>query len=417
MKDAEPSATPLLGERTDAWKVLIADDDDAVHQVTRMVMAGFEFDGRPVHFISAYSGGEACRIVQQEPDIALLLLDVVMEDDQAGLKAVRYIREVVANYRIRIVLRTGQPGQAPEEEVIRRYDINDYRDKTELTKPKLVTLFLSALRAYRDIQRHSQPVAASVSFLPGSGAIPSDIWVSGLAHEVGTPLGVAISSLSYLQELLETLSHSAGQGTFPAADLSRQLSSGREAVQLAMDNLQRSTELIKSYKAAAMNKFVPTSVRFDLLSLLHDLIKSLQPETQPRSVAIEVTGPKSLAVSADAGALSQILSNLIMNSLRHGFSDSDTSANNRIHIAVTPLEENGVDAGVQLLYQDTGKGIPDELRNKVFDAFFTTSVDGSGTGIGLSVARELAQKRLSGSLQLISAPFGACFRLVFPSNT
>lgn len=133
------------------WKVMIVDDDPAVHQVTRMVMSGFSFDDRPVRFLSAYSGREAKDMIAEEDDVALVLLDVVMEEDDAGLEVARYIRQELHNNVTRIVLRTGQPGQAPEDDVIRNYDINDYKDKTELTKTKLVTLFYSALRSYRDI--------------------------------------------------------------------------------------------------------------------------------------------------------------------------------------------------------------------------------------------------------------------------
>ena len=133
------------------WKILIADDDDEVHAVTRLVLNDFEFDHRRLEFISAFSGSETIKMIQTHPDIALLLLDVVMEEDDSGLKITRYIREVLKNRFIRIILRTGHPGQAPENKVIFDYDINDYKEKTELTSQKLFTTVMSALRAYRDI--------------------------------------------------------------------------------------------------------------------------------------------------------------------------------------------------------------------------------------------------------------------------
>lgn len=135
----------------DPWVVMVVDDDPAVHQVTQLVMADFEFAGRKLQFLSAYSGAEAREILQGRNDIALILLDVVMESEHAGLDVARYIREELGNAHVRIVLRTGQPGQAPEEHVIKTYDINDYKEKTELTKRKLITVFYSALRSYRDI--------------------------------------------------------------------------------------------------------------------------------------------------------------------------------------------------------------------------------------------------------------------------
>jgi response regulator RpfG family c-di-GMP phosphodiesterase len=134
------------------WKLLIADDDEEVHTLTRLVLSGFEFEGRGLEFLSAHSGRETVARLREHPDTALVLLDVVMEKDDAGLQAVRTIRRDLDNHFVRIILRTGQPGQAPEQEVISSYDINDYKAKTELTSQKLYTTVTSALRAYRDLR-------------------------------------------------------------------------------------------------------------------------------------------------------------------------------------------------------------------------------------------------------------------------
>ncbi len=141
------------------WKVLIVDDEPEVHNVTRLVLGNFRFDDRRLQFLSAYSAAEARELLKTHQDVAVVLLDVVMESEQAGLQLVRSIREELGNPFVRIVLRTGQPGQAPEQEVIATYDINDYKEKTELTAPKLATTMYTALRAYRDmrtIESHRQ---------------------------------------------------------------------------------------------------------------------------------------------------------------------------------------------------------------------------------------------------------------------
>ena len=134
------------------WKVLIVDDEPEVHNVTRLVLSSFRFAERPVELISAYSSKNAEALLAEHDDIAVVLLDVVMETEQAGLDLVRTIRETLGNHFVRIVLRTGQPGQAPEHEVIAAYDINDYKEKTELTAQKLATTLYAALRAYRDMR-------------------------------------------------------------------------------------------------------------------------------------------------------------------------------------------------------------------------------------------------------------------------
>ncbi|MEW6990869.1 HD domain-containing phosphohydrolase [Colwelliaceae bacterium 6441] len=133
------------------WKVLIIDDEEDIHHITKMALKRFTLEDRKLTFLNAYSASEAKEILSLEEDIALIFLDVVMETDDAGLQLAKWIRQDLNNKFSRIVLRTGQPGQAPEEQVIVDYDINDYKEKTELDRKKLFTTAYSSLRAYRDI--------------------------------------------------------------------------------------------------------------------------------------------------------------------------------------------------------------------------------------------------------------------------
>ncbi|MEL7293393.1 MAG: DUF3369 domain-containing protein [Pseudomonadota bacterium] len=133
------------------WLVLLVDDDEQMHQITRLALSGFQFEGRELELLSAYSSEQAKPILQHNDDIALALVDVVMETEHAGLELVKYIRQQLNNSLIRLVLRTGQAGQAPEDIVIREYEIDDYKEKTELTTQKLKTLLYSMLRSYRDL--------------------------------------------------------------------------------------------------------------------------------------------------------------------------------------------------------------------------------------------------------------------------
>lgn len=143
--DSEPPQTE------ESWKILIVDDDAEVHNVTRLALKNFTFEGKALTLINAYSGEEAKELIQAHPDIAMILLDVVMEKDNSGLDVVNYIRSSLKNEFVRIILRTGQPGKCPENLVILTYDINDYKTKTELTKPKLLTAVVTALRTYSAI--------------------------------------------------------------------------------------------------------------------------------------------------------------------------------------------------------------------------------------------------------------------------
>ncbi len=142
-----PAPVPAIAP----WCVLLVDDEPQVHEVTHLALRGFEFQQRGLELLSAYSAAEARAVFAQRDDIALALIDVVMETEHAGLDLVRYLRETCDNRLTRLVLRTGQAGQAPEDRVIRDYDIDDYKEKTELTTQKLRTLFYSMLRSYRDL--------------------------------------------------------------------------------------------------------------------------------------------------------------------------------------------------------------------------------------------------------------------------
>jgi CheY-like chemotaxis protein len=156
--DAMPPAAPSHGEAS-PWRVLVVDDDEQLHAVTRMVLNGLIFGGRPIELVPARSGRDAVEILARDNDFALVLLDVVMETDAAGLETVVAIRENLRNQDIRIVLRTGEPGLAPEREVIARYEIDGYESKATLTAQKLHTLVITALRSFqyiRAIQAHRE---------------------------------------------------------------------------------------------------------------------------------------------------------------------------------------------------------------------------------------------------------------------
>jgi len=193
------SDSPSHATNNQVWRILIADDEPDVHRITRMVLSGFQFDGRRLELLSAYSGEETRQIMQNNDDIAMILLDVVMEDEHAGLEVARYIREELNNRFTRIVLRTGQPGQAPEHEVIRTYDINDYKDKTELTTTKLNTLMYATLRSYRDIctlnahRRGLEKVITASAQIFSAGAINK--FASAVLSQVTNLLGMEDTAL------------------------------------------------------------------------------------------------------------------------------------------------------------------------------------------------------------------------------
>lgn len=155
------------------WKVLVVDDDEGIHSITRMIFRGYEFENRPIQLLNALSGHQAREILRAEKDIAVAILDVVMETDHEGLALVDFIRKEQQNKNIRIILRTGHPGFAPETEVVIHYDINDYLSKAELSASRLLTSVIVALRSFRDIQASTAPTPLK-QHKTAKGCQPSD---------------------------------------------------------------------------------------------------------------------------------------------------------------------------------------------------------------------------------------------------
>jgi putative nucleotidyltransferase with HDIG domain len=206
-----------------AWTVLVVDDETEVHDVTRLVLRNFRFADRPLEFLHARDSATAVNFLRENPDIAVILLDVVMETDQAGLDLVRTVRERLGNHLVRIVLRTGQPGQAPEQAVIANYDINDYREKTELTAQRLATTMYAALRAYRDmrtIEAHRQGLervirASAQIFSQEHSHHFASIVLEQLTDIIGTERGALYCKVTHPQaELPEHFHIAAATGEY-----------------------------------------------------------------------------------------------------------------------------------------------------------------------------------------------------------
>lgn len=229
--DAAPE--PEAPSSLTPWTVLVVDDEPEVHTVSWLVLEELRFRNRPLHLVSAKSAAEARIALAEHPDTAVILLDVVMETEDAGLRLVREIRDGMGNHAVRIILRTGQPGQAPERRVVVDYDINDYKAKNELTADKLFTSVIAALRAYEDIRTIERfrenafgqlgdqiglmhdvlalcPGAVAVIGADGVISSCSDAFAAALGlewrHAVGEPLG------AFLPDLGRALAAAQGSG-------------------------------------------------------------------------------------------------------------------------------------------------------------------------------------------------------------
>jgi signal transduction histidine kinase/CheY-like chemotaxis protein len=214
--DAASSDEPRL-----AWKVAVIDDDPAVHEGTRFALYDYSLNGQGIEIISAYSAEEGRELMRTSENIAVVLLDVVMETDDAGLSLVDYIRTELKNETVRIILRTGQPGQAPERRVIVDYDINDYKAKTELTADKLFTSLTAALRAYQQLQRMVETRRGLEMIIEGASALydfkSMQRLAEGVLTQIASLLNADCGGILVLREggaLQEKFSILAGSGCY-----------------------------------------------------------------------------------------------------------------------------------------------------------------------------------------------------------
>ena len=188
--DGSVEEQTLLGKD---WNILIVDDDEEIHTVTRLALSDLIVNDRKLNFIHAYSAKQAKEMLHEYGNsIAIILLDVVMETDDAGFDVVKYIREDMKLVEPRIILRTGQPGYAPEEQVIKVYDINDYKTKTELTRAKLLTTIISSLRSYQQIVTISQSRAGLEKIITSSANLFEEHSVKEFCEGVVTQISSLI---------------------------------------------------------------------------------------------------------------------------------------------------------------------------------------------------------------------------------
>lgn len=438
--DKEPHGT---------WNLLIADDDEEVHKVTKFALKNYLFEDKGLAFYHAYSVEETKKILHEKNDIAILLLDVAMEEKNAGLRIIEYVRQELNNRILRIILRTGQPGTASEEHVMMKYDINDYLAKTEITEMKFFSSITTSLRSYNDLllieeysKRLEEKVASRTEELEQLNAtlekrIEEGIaeqkklanekmqteemlvyhqkmaslgeMVAGFSHEINTPLGISVTAASSLSESVKGLKKKFLEGKMKKSEFEHFMDNTVEYSTIILSNIQRASDLVKSMKHIAVDQSSEQTRQFFLKPYIDEIILSLKPKLKRTPHKIYIDCPEALELQTEPGAISQVLTNLIMNSLIHAF---DSATAGRITIDVEEKNEM-----VHISYSDDGKGMPEEVLEHIYDPYFTTKKNEGGSGLGMHLIKEIVTEHLKGTIEVSSQlGSGTTFAIRFPKK-
>ncbi|ASG65097.1 ATP-binding protein [Idiomarina piscisalsi] len=231
--------------------------------------------------------------------------------------------------------------------------------------------------------------------------------VAGITHDVNTPIGISVTAASYLREKLDSLDTALTNKELTQPQLQKFIEEGRESLSLLDNNLHRASDLISSFKQVAVDQASDAIRDINVKRYIEELIQSLQPHLKKTLHKIELNCADDLFIRCPAGALSQIFTNLILNSLRHAF-DGIEQGTMTINIELR-------DSELHVVYEDNGNGLSEENLSKLFDPFFTTKLNDGGSGLGTHIVRNLVTQTLKGDIDATSEPgHGLTYTFSFP---
>jgi len=386
-----------IDHSSNCWNLLIVDDDEEVHSVTRLVLKKVQVLGKYISIHSAYSAKQAKELMSNNIEFSFALIDVVMETNKAGLELIKWIRENKKNSNVRLVLRTGQPDEVPEIEIISQYDIHDYKEKSDLTAKKLYTLTFSCIRAYRDIvkakkMKHMLRHSEKMDIL---GKL-----ASGIVHDFNNILGVIIANSELLKQSIY------------------QNDKQIEKIQRIEKAATMGSNLTKKLQFLSINK----AEQKENININHAIYKMdiIIGHTTSNNTQLQYELDDNIwLTSVHTGDFESAFFNLLINA-NHAI-----STNGRIKIETRnclidevfcqshPFATTG--EFVQLSVSDNGKGMSEKIRQNVFEPFFTTKE--TGTGLGLAMVSEFVSQSL-GYITIDSVQdVGTCFTIYLPRST
>jgi len=390
--------------------VLTIDDDQAVRESLANFLEDFGYE-----VLQAEDGQQGLEVfAANRPDLILVDLRMPRMD---GLQVLARVQELSPQTPIMVISGAGDIRDVVE--ALRRgawdYLVKPIQDMNILLHS--VETCLERARLQRQNLEYQQSLEESLEKLhrtqkemiqSAKMAALGDL-VAGVAHEVNTPIGVSVTAASFLAERTRQLRELYGKGEMKRSDLEKYLTLAEESSGSVLSNLERAAELVQSFKKVAADQSSEEKRVFEMKNYLEQILLSLRPQFKRTPHQVRMDCPDDLILDSYPGAIMQIITNLVMNSLIHGFADGRPG---EISIKVEQAGEN-----VVLTYRDTGIGMDREQKERIYDPFYTTTRGSGGTGLGMNIVYNLVTQTLKGSIMLESSPGqGAVFYLTLPRD-
>ena len=409
----QPNCQPEL-------RILLVEDDPEDVELIEILLS--EIRNWVVTFKNASTLREAIAILQGKEEIDVILLDLSLPDEY-GLETFHQLHSQFP--LLPIVVLTGNSDDQMAMQSLEA-GAQDYLIKGEFSGRLLIRSMQYAIERQRQRQRQqqqSQELSQALEQLKATQAqlVESEKMaalgslVAGVAHEINTPLSIGVTASSTLVEKTQEFSQIYHNGTMKRSQLIKFLETAEQSSSIILSNLNRAAELIQSFKQVAVDQSSESRRPFKLKEYLQETLTALRPKFTGTKHTAEIRGKESLIIDSYPGALSQIITNLVINSLIHAYSPEDRGF---IVIDFQPAcAFYGKEAEVILSYTDDGRGIPPETKEKIFDPFFTTKRGQGGSGLGLHLVYNLVSQKLQGTIACESqVGIGTRFTIKFPTQ-
>lgn len=403
---SENTIKPDINSTT--WKLFIVDDDKDIHSITKLALKDLKFKDMAISFESAYSAKEAIDILKERSDFAIVLLDISMETRDSGLDVARFIRKNLNDAITRIIIRTGQPGDVPEKEIIDNYDINDYKSKTDLTIEKLFISIRTAIAQYAQISelailnekledRVAQAIAKQKEqqeklFIQNRNIQMNEL-LNIIAHQWRQPL-------SRISAVTSQLKFSLGMGGHDNDNLEEQI-----------HNIEKYTRELSATIDEFRKMYEPSqrTCSITLRDLLERSASIISTSFQEQNILISVQGRQELLQMMVTGELYQVILNILKNSQEAFLEHKPSSAKIDIDI----LE---VDGKVHIKIKDNAGGIDADDLSHIFDPYFSTKQGKNGHGLGLYMSKSIIEQQYHGKLLVENSDNGVCSTIIIPKG-